>query len=82
MGFFTDCSKALLSFLSFAPASERFSQQPLPFPGITIEPEAASPGFKCEYPSLKGWKSCNEPNKRDCWLKDTASAQPLFSQYE
>lgn len=31
-------------------------------------PRQASPGFKCQYPA--GWTSCNEPGKRDCWVKD------------
>ncbi|KAL2043517.1 hypothetical protein N7G274_003824 [Stereocaulon virgatum] len=83
MGFFTDCSRALLTILSLTPASNRhFSQHPLALQDITIEPEKASPGFKCQYPSLKGWTNCNGPNSRDCWLKDSASAQPLFSQYD
>ncbi|KAL2055956.1 hypothetical protein ABVK25_003598 [Lepraria finkii] len=80
MGFFT---KALVRILSLTPASDRHSsQQPLPLSGITIEPEKGSPGFTCQYPSLKGWKSCNGPQSRDCWLKDSASKQPLFSQYD
>ncbi|KXJ90396.1 multicopper oxidase-domain-containing protein [Microdochium bolleyi] len=26
-------------------------------------------GFVCEYPKLKGWKSCSTKNDRSCWLK-------------
>lgn len=43
-----------------------------------IEPEKASPGFKCVYP--KRWKSCNTATSRDCWLQDTESTD-AFEAY-
>ena len=83
MGFFQTCSEALLHLLSFTPYSEPYSsQQPLALDDVTVYPEKASPGFTCHYPALPGWKSCNGPNSRDCWLNDTNSPQPLFTQYK
>ena len=87
MGFLTKCTEALLGFLTFAPVDknpfqEPLTQQPLPFGDITIQPENASPGFQCQYPAMKGWKSCNTADDRTCWLQDPSSKQPLFSQYK
>ncbi|KAK8193583.1 multicopper like protein [Phyllosticta capitalensis] len=31
---------------------------------------------------MKGWKSCNSADDRSCWLRDSNSKQPLFSQYD
>lgn len=85
MGFFKSCSEALLQLLSFGPSWERYGfQKPLPLSDIEVHvhPETATPGFTCSYPSLAGWENCNAPNSRDCWLRDTVSKQPLFSQYD
>lgn len=91
MGLLSSCSNVLLRLFAFGPATEQYyNQQPLPLGDITlnnekgIDPhlETGSPGFTCQYPSMKGWETCNGPDSRDCWLKDTYSNQPVFSQYE
>lgn len=62
--------------------SEDTAQHPIiPSAGDTlaiIQPELASPGFQCVYPSR--WKSCNTAETRDCWLQDTQSGDG-FSGY-
>ncbi|CAF9923127.1 MAG: hypothetical protein ALECFALPRED_002306 [Alectoria fallacina] len=85
MGFFRSCSEALMRLLSFSPSWEGYSlQKPLHLSDIEVHvrPETSTPGFRCEYPTLAGWTNCNTPNSRDCWLRDAASEQPLFSQYD
>ena len=85
MGFFQRCSEVLLQFLSFSTSWDAYGlQKPLDLGDaeLRIRPETAAPGFTCEYPTLTGWKNCNSPGSRDCWLRDTTSDQPLFSQYE
>lgn len=85
MGFIQRCSESLLRLLSFSPSWERYGlQKPLPLSEIEIHgyPHIATSDFKCEYPSLVGWENCNTNSSRDCWLRDTGSAQPLFNQYE
>lgn len=32
-------------------------------------PDGSSPGFFCEYPMLPNSQFCNDPDSRDCWLK-------------
>lgn len=67
----------------------------VPSSGVTIYPQLpgdlktgdspykdASQTFKCHYPSLIGWESCNGPNSRDCWLRDAHIKQPVFSQFD
>lgn len=90
MGFFNTCWELVLHLPFFSPLDgggfERDgSQLPLssdPSGGVIIHPEHASPGFTCSYPSLEGWKSCNSPDDRSCWLKDSRANQPNFSQYD
>ena len=87
MGFFKSCAETLIQLLSFNSISSfgPWSQQPLsglPIGEVSVHPHGASNSFTCEYPTLKGWKSCNTAHDRSCWLKDTSSKQPLFSQYE
>lgn len=90
MGFFNTCWELVLHLPFFSPLDgggfERDgSQLPLssdPSGGVIIHPEHASPGFTCSYPSLEGWKSCNSPDDRSCWLKDSRANQPYFSQYD
>lgn len=85
MGFFQSCSEAFVRLLSFSPSWGGYGlQKPLPLNDIDvhIRPETATPGFTCHYPTLVGWENCNTPNSRDCWLRDSKSKQPLFSQYE
>lgn len=85
MGFFQSCSDAILRLLSFGPSWDGYGlQKPLPLSSIEahVHPETTTPGFTCEYPTLAGWENCNTPNSRDCWLRDTASSQPLYSQYD
>ncbi|KAL1630095.1 hypothetical protein SLS54_000955 [Diplodia seriata] len=31
---------------------------------------------------MDGWESCNSPDDRSCWLKDSKARQPYFSQYD
>lgn len=85
MGFFQRCSEALLHLLSFGPSWDGYGlQKPLPLSNIEVHvhPETSTPGFTCKYPALAGWENCNTPDSRDCWLRDTASSQPGYSQYE
>ena len=85
MGFFQSCQEALLHLLSFSSSWNGYGlQKPLPLSDVEIHihPETATPGFTCKYPALVGWENCNTPDSRDCWLRDPASKQPLFSQYE
>ncbi|KAM0805775.1 multicopper oxidase-domain-containing protein [Usnea florida] len=84
MGFFQSCSEALLHLLSFSPSWDRYGfQKPLPLSEIEVHahPESAAPVFKCEYPSMPGYQNCNTPNDRGCWLRDTTSPQPAYSEY-
>ena len=85
MGFFQSCSDALLRLLSFSTSWDTYGlQKPLHLGDseVHVHPETSVPGFTCEYPTLTGWENCNAPDSRDCWLRDTNSDQPLFSQYE
>lgn len=91
MGLLSAYSNVLLSILALGPSSNQLqNQQPLPLGDIALHhetsvdvvPEIASSDFTCQYPNMKGWVSCNAPDSRDCWLQDTNSDQPLFSQYE
>ncbi|OMP86506.1 Laccase-2 [Diplodia seriata] len=89
MGFFKNCWELLLHLPYFSPLNGGFdrdsSQLPLassPSGGVVIRPENASPGFTCSYPSMDGWESCNSPDDRSCWLKDSKARQPYFSQYD
>ena len=85
MGFLQSCSEALLHMLSFSPSWERYGlQKPLPLSDINVHvnPVTEERHFKCEYPTLVGWENCNTNSSRNCWLRDTASSQPLFNQYE
>jgi len=87
MGFFNACWEALLGLSTFAPSlgfdRSDSTQHPLPLPGLVIEPEHASPGFQCSYPSLEaeGFVSCNTPDSRDCWLRNPGYKQPLWSEW-
>ncbi|KAL1847322.1 hypothetical protein Plec18170_008670 [Paecilomyces lecythidis] len=72
------------------------NQQPLPInvpsSGVSFSPQLGNdavgnapqiePRITCHYPSLKGWEMCNGPDSRDCWLRDTRSKQPVFSEYD
>lgn len=44
------------------------------YSGVRFQPDGASPGFFCEYPSLPQWESCNSADSRDCWLRKTATS--------
>lgn len=93
MGFLKSCLEQLIRLAALSPfnpfedviqqpilGSEDIAQHPL-IPSVDdttiIEPELASPGFQCVYPSR--WKSCNTAETRDCWLQDTQSDE--FSGY-
>lgn len=93
MGFFKSCLEQLIRLAALSPfnpfedliqqpilGSEDIAQHPLtpPVDNTIIEPELASPGFQCVYPSR--WKSCNTAETRDCWLQDTQSGTE-FSEY-
>jgi hypothetical protein len=67
----------------------------VPVPGVQFRPYTPSdladqlpfkpkpdPNFVCHYPSLIGWELCNGPNSRNCWLRDTKTKQPIFSQFD
>ncbi|KAL1985427.1 hypothetical protein VTN96DRAFT_7870 [Rasamsonia emersonii] len=66
----------------------------VPVPGVQfrpyIPPEIAEQisykqpdkNFVCHYPSLIGWELCNGPDSRNCWLRDTQTKQPIFSQFD
>ena len=85
MGFLRSCSDALLQLLSFSTFWDIYGlQKPLDLGNseVHIHPETATPDFVCKYPSLPGWENCNSADSRDCWLRDTAGDQPLYSQYE
>ena len=85
MGLFQRFSEAFLQILSFSTSWDTYSlQKPLNLGDaeVRVRPEIATPGFICEYPTLTGWENCNSPDSRDCWLRDTTSDQPLYSQYE
>ncbi|KAK7534576.1 multicopper oxidase-domain-containing protein [Phyllosticta citricarpa] len=87
MGFFNTCWDLLLHLPFFEPLGGldhgHGGQQPLSLhDDLTWHPHDASNGFTCTYPDMKGYKNCNGPDDRSCWLKDTSSRQPLFSQYD
>ena len=86
MGFLQKIPEAVLHFLSFSISWDTYDlQKPLDLGNaeVHIRPETTTTSdFTCEYPTLTGWENCNTPDSRDCWLRDTASDQPLFSQYE
>ena len=80
MGFFNGCAETLLHLLTFSPFArvpfqQTLSPQALPLDDITIKPSTTSPGFQCQYPAMPGWKSCNGPDSRGCWLQDSNSGQ-------
>ncbi|KAL1966153.1 hypothetical protein VTN77DRAFT_4705 [Rasamsonia byssochlamydoides] len=66
----------------------------VPVPGVQfkpyVPPEIAGQvpfkeqdrNFVCHYPSLIGWELCNGPDSRGCWLRDTKTKQPIFSQFD
>jgi hypothetical protein len=96
MGFFTYVVTFVFQFLPFIGEENGLvTQQPptLKVEGVAFDPHTpqavdenvlpgASTGFQCHYPSLLGWELCNGPNSRGCWLRDTYSAQPIFSQFD
>lgn len=43
--------------------------------GVRFQPDGASPGFFCEYPTLSEWQPCNAEDSRDCWLRNTKKSQ-------
>lgn len=96
MWFVETCIKALVPITTWAPAwmVQDKAQHPLNLPSNDIlSPQAAPCGathchrpeeFKCHYPKLEaqGFRSCNTPDDRECWLRNSHDPYPSLSQYD
>ncbi|KAJ9221105.1 CAZyme family AA1 [Paecilomyces variotii] len=97
MGFINYIVNVVVQILPFSGNNGGLlNQQPLPInvpsSGVSFSPQLGNGGvgnvpqresqITCHYPSLKGWEMCNGPDSRNCWLRETHSKQPVFSEYD
>lgn len=97
MGFINYIVNVVVQILPFSGNNGGLlNQQPLPInvpsSGVSFSPQLGNgvvgnvpqreSQITCHYPSLKGWEMCNGPDSRNCWLRETHSKQPVFSEYD
>jgi len=88
MGFINSCMDILLKITTYVEVLGGSSQQPLPLAphshdytpsaGLTFTPQGASKGFTCQYPNATGWKFCNSPSDRGCWITDPNKKETIY----
>lgn len=43
---------------------------------------AGDPNFKCEYPKLAGWTTCNSATNRSCWLQPPKNSKVPLAPFD
>ena len=92
MGLFNTCWQALLQVATYSSllGSNSNYQQPLAIGehnanGHVKEPstgpsfKVAGTNFTCNYPSMKGYRSCNHADDRNCWLRPSDNRDTTYN---
>jgi hypothetical protein len=59
-----------------------FLENGTPLIPISKNSQEGPKGLACEYPDMKGYKSCHGPNSRDCWLANKNKVIGINTDYE